>query len=163
MDLFGEKPAKLLSKLVTTSVQPIDVDNFVYHIPGIEAYGEWLVLFSSFQKLIDSSPTRSSYFSHTELLYHFGFFVVDGIVVIVYIVLLTCHYWPTGSVSAIAALDGRHYNTLRSRLHSVANKVSTRITVAGFSVSLLMLPVLAEQLFWPIWVIEYFWLTEYLD
>lgn len=76
MDLFGEKPAKLLSKLVTTSVQPIDVDNFVYHIPGIEAYG---------------------------------------------------------SVSAIAALDGRHYNTLRSRLHSVANKVSTRITVAGFS------------------------------
>ena len=45
MDLFGEKPAKLLSKLVTTSVQPIDVGNFVYHIPGIEAYGEWLVLF----------------------------------------------------------------------------------------------------------------------
>lgn len=98
----------------------------------------------------DSSPIRSSYFLHTELLYHFGFFVVDGIVVIVYIVLFTCHYWPTGSVSAIAALDGRHYNTLRSRLHSVANKVSTRITVAGFSVSLLMLPVLAEQLFWPI-------------
>ncbi|XP_022801392.1 uncharacterized protein LOC111339076 [Stylophora pistillata] len=76
MELFGEKPAKLLSKLVTTSVQPIDADNLVHHIPGIEAYG---------------------------------------------------------TVSAVAALDGRHYNTLRSTLHSLANKVSTRMTVAGFS------------------------------
>lgn len=76
MELFGEKPAKLLSKLVTTSVQPIDAGNLVHHIPGIEAYG---------------------------------------------------------TVSAVAALDGRHYNTLRSTLHSLANKVSARMTVAGFS------------------------------
>ena len=66
MDLFGEKPAKLLSKLVTTSVQPIDVDNFVYHIPGIEAYGEWLVLFSSFQKLIQTLPPSAPLTSYIQ-------------------------------------------------------------------------------------------------
>lgn len=105
----------------------------------------------TFKKLIQTLPPPAPLTSHIQNSFTTAvFFVVDGIVVIVYIVLLTCHYWPTGSVSAIAALDGRHYNTLRSRLHSVANKVSTRITVAGFSVSLLMLPVLAEQLFWPI-------------
>lgn len=109
------------------------------------------MLFSSFQKLIQTLPPPAPLTSYIQNSFTTsGFFVVDGIVVIVCIVLFTCHYWPTGSVSAIAALDGRHYNTLRSRLHSVANKVSTRITVAGFSVSLLMLPVLAEQLFWPI-------------
>lgn len=75
MELFGEKPAKLLSKIVSP-VQLTDPENFVCHIPGIEAYG---------------------------------------------------------LPSAIAVLDGKHYNNLRARLHSLANKVNTRITVAGFS------------------------------
>ncbi|KAL9981805.1 hypothetical protein ACROYT_G010558 [Oculina patagonica] len=76
MELFGEKQAKLLSKLVSGSVQLIDAENFVCHVPGIEAYG---------------------------------------------------------LVSAIAALDGKHYNNLRAKLHSLANKVNTRMTVAGLS------------------------------
>ncbi|KAJ7387208.1 hypothetical protein OS493_004178 [Desmophyllum pertusum] len=76
MELFGEKHAKLLSKLVSGSVQLIDAENFVCHVPGIEAYG---------------------------------------------------------LVSAVAALDGKQYNYLRGRLHSLANKVNTRMTVAGFS------------------------------
>ena len=44
MELFGEKHAKLLSKLVS-AVQLTDPENFVCHIPGIEAYGKkcvWL-------------------------------------------------------------------------------------------------------------------------
>ena len=40
MELFGEKHTKLLSKLVSGSVQLIDAENFVCHIPGIEAYGK---------------------------------------------------------------------------------------------------------------------------
>ena len=40
MELFGEKHTKLLSKLVSGSVQFIDAENFVCHIPGIEAYGK---------------------------------------------------------------------------------------------------------------------------
>lgn len=51
----------------------------------------------------------------------------------------------TGLPSAIAALDGKHYNSLRARLHSLANKVNTRPTVAGFSVSLRTFAILA---FW---------------
>ena len=39
MELFGEKRTKLLSKLVSGSVQSIDSQSFVSHIPGIEAYG----------------------------------------------------------------------------------------------------------------------------
>ena len=39
MELFGEKRPKLLSKLVSGSVQSIDSQSFVSHIPGIEAYG----------------------------------------------------------------------------------------------------------------------------
>ena len=48
MELFGEKPAKLLSKLVSP-VQLTDPENFVCHIPGIEAYGnDALTLFFHF-------------------------------------------------------------------------------------------------------------------
>ena len=42
MELFGEKRAKLLSKLVS-AVQLTDPENFVCHIPGIEAYGKKIV------------------------------------------------------------------------------------------------------------------------
>ena len=45
----------------------------------------------------------------------------------------------TGLISAIAALDGKQYNNLRAKLHSLANKVSTRTTAAGFSVGALMI------------------------
>lgn len=40
MELFGEKRAKLLSKLISGSVQELDSENCVCYIPGIEAYGE---------------------------------------------------------------------------------------------------------------------------
>ena len=46
MELFGEKRAKLLSKLVS-AVQLTDPENFVCHVPGIEAYGKkfaWIKL-----------------------------------------------------------------------------------------------------------------------
>ncbi|KAM7441542.1 hypothetical protein ABFA07_009426 [Porites harrisoni] len=75
MELFGEKRTKLLSKLVSGSVQSIDSQSFVSHIPGIEAYG---------------------------------------------------------LVSAIATLDGKQYNYLRSKLHILVNKVNTRLTISGF-------------------------------
>ncbi|CAH3176550.1 unnamed protein product, partial [Porites evermanni] len=75
MELFGEKRTKLLSKLVSGSVQSIDSQSFVSHIPGIEAYG---------------------------------------------------------LVSAIATLDGKQYNYLRSKLHILVNKVNTRTTISGF-------------------------------
>ena len=39
MELFGEKHTKLLSKLISGSVQMIDSQNFVSCIPGVEAYG----------------------------------------------------------------------------------------------------------------------------
>lgn len=42
MELFGEKRAKLLSKLVS-AVHLIDAENFVSHVPGIEAYGKKFV------------------------------------------------------------------------------------------------------------------------
>lgn len=44
MELFGEKRAKLLSKLVS-AVHLIDAENFVSHVPGIEAYGKKFVWF----------------------------------------------------------------------------------------------------------------------
>ena len=46
MELFGEKPPNLLSKLVS-AVQLTDPESFVSHVPGIEAYGKkfvWLKL-----------------------------------------------------------------------------------------------------------------------
>ena len=43
MELFGEKRAKLLSKLLSGSVQLIDSQSFASHIPGVEAYGELFV------------------------------------------------------------------------------------------------------------------------
>lgn len=42
MELFGEKQAKLLSKLVS-AVQLTEPESFVCHIPGIEAYGKKFV------------------------------------------------------------------------------------------------------------------------
>ena len=42
MELFGERRAKLLSKLVS-AVHLIDPENFVCHVPGIEAYGKRFV------------------------------------------------------------------------------------------------------------------------
>ena len=39
MELFGEKQAKLLSKLIS-AVQLTEPESFVCHIPGIEAYGK---------------------------------------------------------------------------------------------------------------------------
>ena len=44
MELFGEKRPKLLSKLVS-AVQLTDPENFVCHVPGIEAYGKKFVWF----------------------------------------------------------------------------------------------------------------------
>ncbi|XP_074609432.1 uncharacterized protein LOC141863667 isoform X2 [Acropora palmata] len=38
----------------------------------------------------------------------------------------------TGLVSAMAALDGKQYNNLRSKIHSLSNKVNPRLTVSGF-------------------------------
>ncbi|XP_074609434.1 uncharacterized protein LOC141863667 isoform X3 [Acropora palmata] len=37
-----------------------------------------------------------------------------------------------GLVSAMAALDGKQYNNLRSKIHSLSNKVNPRLTVSGF-------------------------------
>ena len=45
----------------------------------------------------------------------------------------------TGLVSAVAALDGKQYNSLRSKLHSLINKVSTRMTVSGFKVDVFVI------------------------
>ena len=42
----------------------------------------------------------------------------------------------TGLVSAIVALDGKQYNSMRSKLHNLANNVNTRMTVTGFKVCL---------------------------
>ena len=39
-----------------------------------------------------------------------------------------------GLVSAIAALDGKQYNELRSKLHSLSYKVNPKPTVSGFKV-----------------------------
>ena len=39
-----------------------------------------------------------------------------------------------GLVSAMAALDGKQYNNLRSKIHSLSNKVNPRLTVSGFKV-----------------------------
>ena len=52
MELFGEKRAKLLSKLVSESVQLIDAENFVCHVPGIEAYGKDFLWFKSHSIII---------------------------------------------------------------------------------------------------------------
>ena len=49
MELFGEKRTKLLSKLVSGSVQSIDSQSFVSHIPGIEAYGVSYLLSETFR------------------------------------------------------------------------------------------------------------------
>ena len=50
-----------------------------------------------------------------------------------------------GLPSAIAVLDGKHYNNLRARLHSLANRVNTRVTVAGLSVSLTTFAIFAFE------------------
>ena len=42
MELFGEKRAKLLSKLIPGSVQ-LNLGGFLFYSPGVEAYGEWVV------------------------------------------------------------------------------------------------------------------------
>ena len=39
-------------------------------------------------------------------------------------------------MSAIATLDGKQYNYLRSKLHILVNKVNTRTTISGFKVCL---------------------------
>ena len=39
-------------------------------------------------------------------------------------------------MSAIATLDGKQYNYLRSKLHILVNKVNTRLTISGFKVCL---------------------------
>ena len=46
MELFGEKRAKLLSKLIPGSVQ-LNLGGFLFYNPGIEAYGEWFVHYPS--------------------------------------------------------------------------------------------------------------------
>ncbi|XP_067032145.1 uncharacterized protein [Acropora muricata] len=74
MELFGEKRAKLLSKLIPGSVQ-LNLGGFLFYSPGVEAYG---------------------------------------------------------LVSAMATLDGKQYNNLRSKIHSLSNKVNQRLTVSGF-------------------------------
>lgn len=74
MELFGEKRAKLLSKLIPGSVQ-LNLGGFLFYSPGVEAYG---------------------------------------------------------LVSAMAALDGKQYNNLRSKIHSLSNKVNQRLTFSGF-------------------------------
>ncbi|XP_068679786.1 uncharacterized protein [Montipora foliosa] len=74
MELFGERRDKLLSKIIPGSAQ-LYSENFLFYIPGIEAYG---------------------------------------------------------LVSAIAALDGKQYNELRSKLHSLSHKVNPKPTVSGF-------------------------------
>lgn len=87
----------------------------------------FLELFQAFFQPLSCSLTADT----------FIFFVQSSLILL--IILFQDYDWQilfTGLVSAIATLDGKQYNYLRSKLHILVNKVNTRTTISGFKVCL---------------------------
>ena len=45
MELFGETPSRLFNKLCPGTPQLLDAELFLYHVPGMDAFGKISVCF----------------------------------------------------------------------------------------------------------------------